>query len=120
MQSSTYVIPYPDRGFHQWQYQWWIIEFEFFIFCITAVCTLKPASIPRMKVVCLALLASALPLVMDNINAFWFLLRDYTANSHWHYHRIACALSGFMMLGIGNMWTLICMGAYQHTSGSNA
>jgi len=74
-----------------------------------------PASIPRMKIVCLAFLASALPLVMDNINSLWFLIRSETANMVFDYHRIACAQAGLMMVGVGNMATIITMGAYQHS-----
>jgi hypothetical protein len=49
--------------------QWWIIEYELFIFLITAACTLFPAIIPRVRPVALTFIASALVLVMDNINA---------------------------------------------------
>jgi hypothetical protein len=82
---------------------------------LTAYCTLVPAAIPRMKIVCLAFLASALPLVMDNINSLFFLLRSDTAKSVFDYDRIACAQAGLIMVGIGNMATIITMGAYQHS-----
>jgi hypothetical protein len=64
---------------YQFQYQWWIIEFEFFIFCLTAVCTLFPRIIPRLRPVALTFLASALVLVMDNINAIWCVRRPFPA-----------------------------------------
>ena len=53
------------------QYEWWIIEFELFIFAITAFLTLFPRFIPRGRAVALTFLASAFVLVMDNMNAIW-------------------------------------------------
>ena len=113
-QSSTYVVPYPDQPQFQFQYQWWIIEFELFVFVLTALCSVNPAMIPRMKPVCLTFMASAFVLVMDNVNSLFFLLRSDTAKSVFGEHRIACAQAGLMMVGIGNFATIITMGAYQH------
>lgn len=71
LQSTTYIAPYPQRPWFQFQYQWWIIELEFCIFALTAFLTLFPKFIPRVRPVALTFLASALVLVMDNINAIW-------------------------------------------------
>ena len=90
-QSTTYIIPYPEKPEHQFQYQWWIIEFEFFVFVLTLVPTLFPSILPRMRPVALTFMASALVLVMDNINALWFLLRNDTAKLVFEEYRIQVA-----------------------------
>jgi hypothetical protein len=114
-QSTTYIIPYPERPWYQFQYQWWIIELEFFVFCITLFCTVFPKHIARVKPVALTFIASALVLVMDNVNALFFLLRNDTAKAVFDEHRIVCAQAGLMMVGIGNFATIICLGLYQHS-----
>eukprot|EP00798_Chlamydomonas_sp_ICE-L_P009460 gene9460-32445_t len=112
-QSTTYIIPYPGRPQYQFQYQWWIIEFEFFCFAITAGLTLFPAFIPRGRPVALAFLSSALVLVMDNVNALFFLLRNDTAKAVFEEYRIETAQAGLMMVGIANFMTIIFLGLYQ-------
>lgn len=48
----------------------WIIEYELFIFLLTAAATIFPARLlHRIRPVALTFMASALVLVMDNINA---------------------------------------------------
>jgi hypothetical protein len=114
-QSTTYIIPYPERPWYQFQYQWWIIELEFFVFCITLFCTVYPAHIPRVKPVALCFIASALVLVMDNVNALFYLIRNDTAKAVFDEYRIVCAQAGLMMVGISNFFTIIFLGLYQHT-----
>jgi hypothetical protein len=114
LQQTTYIIGYADKPRFQFQYQWWIIEFEFFIFAITAFLTLFPRHIPRGRIVALTFLASAFVLVMDNINAIWFLLRNDTALMVYQEYRIQTAQAGLLMVGIGNALTVIFMGLYEH------
>lgn len=114
-QSTNYIIPYKSDPKYQFQYEWWIIELEFFIFALTAFLTLKPSYIPRLKPVALTFLASALVLVMDNVNALFFLLRNDTAKAVFDEYRIATAQAGLMMVGCSNALTIWFMGAYQHT-----
>ncbi|KAG1660777.1 hypothetical protein FOA52_010387 [Chlamydomonas sp. UWO 241] len=113
-QSTTYIIPYPLQPQYQFQYQWWIIEYQFFLFAITAVLTLFPAFIPRGRIVALTFLATALVLVMDNVNALFFLLRNPTAIAVFEEYRIATAQAGLIMVGVGNGLTIIFMGLYEH------
>lgn len=68
LQATTYIIAYPQQPQYQFQYQWWIIQFELFVFLLTAACTVFPSIIKRMRPVALTFIASALVLVMDNIN----------------------------------------------------
>ncbi|KAG1677607.1 hypothetical protein FOA52_010388 [Chlamydomonas sp. UWO 241] len=119
-QSSTYVIPYPQQPQYQFQYQWWIIEYQFFLFAITAVLTLFPAFIPRGRIVALTFLATALVLVMDNVNALFFLLRNPTAIAVFEEYRIATAQAGLIMVGVGNGLTIIFMGLYEHEASEAA
>mmetsp|Transcript_25984 Transcript_25984/g.64944 ORF Transcript_25984/g.64944 Transcript_25984/m.64944 type:complete len:197 (+) Transcript_25984:111-701(+) len=112
-QSTTYIIPYPTQSQYQFQYQWWIIQMQFVIFAFTAICTLFPALIQRMRPVALAFLSSALVLVMDNINAVAFLLRDATAVAVFEKTPIATTQAGLILVAIGNCLTIICMGVYQ-------
>lgn len=118
-QSTQYIIPYPQQPRFQFQYQWWIIQFELFIFAMTAICTLFPKLIPRVRPVALTFLASALVLVMDNINAISFLLRNETAKAVFQQHRIETAQAGLMLVGIGNFITIICMGLYEEAPGES-
>ncbi len=37
-----YIIPYPQQPQYAFQYQWWIIQFELFIFVLTLGLTLFP------------------------------------------------------------------------------
>jgi hypothetical protein len=111
-QSTTYIIPYPQRPQYQFQYQWWIIEFELFVFLLTATCTLFPSIIPRMKPVALTFIASALVLVMDNINALFFLLRNETAMTVFEGYRIQTAQAGLIMVGCCNFLTIFFLGMY--------
>lgn len=119
-QSTTYMVPYPGRGRYQFQYEWWIIEMEFAIFALTAFLTIFPRFIPRARPVALTFLASALVLVMDNINAIWWLLRNDLAKTLFHEHRIATAQAGLLMVGIGNSLTIIFMGLYEHVHHTDA
>jgi len=111
-QSTQYIIPYPQQPKYQFQYQWWIIEFELFIFVITAALTVFPSLIPRVRPVALTFLASALVLVMDNINAIWFLLRNDVAKLVFGAYRIKTAQAGLLMVGIANGLTIIFLGLY--------
>eukprot|EP00798_Chlamydomonas_sp_ICE-L_P007114 gene7114-218_t len=113
-QSTTYIIPYSENSQYQFQYQWWIIEFEFFIFAITAAITAFPSQISHWRPVALTFLSTALVLVMDNVNALFFLLRNDIAKLVFEEHRIATAQAGLMMVGIGNMMTIVFMGLYEH------
>ena len=70
---TTYIIGYNDDPKFQFQYEWWIIEFEFFIFAMTAFLTLFPKHIPRGRIVALTFMATAMVLVMDNINAIRYV-----------------------------------------------
>lgn len=54
---TNYINPYPHDRQYQFQYQWWIIEFELFVFLLTACCTLFPSTIPRMRPVALTFIA---------------------------------------------------------------
>ena len=76
LQSTAYIIPYPQRPQYQFQYQWFLIELELLIFLLTLGATLYPPAIARVRPVALSLLSSALVLVMDNINAVFYLLRN--------------------------------------------
>ncbi|KAG2440375.1 hypothetical protein HXX76_004481 [Chlamydomonas incerta] len=111
-QSTTYIIPYPQQPQYQFQYQWWIIEFELFVFLLTATCTVFPSIIKRMRPVALTFIASALVLVMDNINAIFFLLRNETAKMVFGDYRIATAQAGLIMVGVANGLTIIFLGSY--------
>ncbi len=91
VQSTQYIIPYPQQPQYQFQYQWWIIELELFVFLWTAAITLFPALIPRVRPVALTFIAAAFVLVMDNINALFFLLRNDTAMSVFDGYRIKTA-----------------------------
>lgn len=112
-QSSTYIIPYPEDSKYQFQYQWWIIEFEFVIFALTAALTIFPQMIERVRPVALTFLASALVLVMDNINCVFFLLRNDSAKLVFQEYRIATAQAGLIMVGCGNALTIVFLGLYQ-------
>ncbi|KAG2455140.1 hypothetical protein HYH02_000959 [Chlamydomonas schloesseri] len=111
-QSTQYIIPYPKRPQYQFQYQWWIIEFELFVFLLTATCTVFPSIIKRVRPVALTFIAAALVLVMDNINAIFFLLRDDTAKAVFDDYRIATAQAGLIMVGVANGLTIIFLGSY--------
>lgn len=111
-QSTTYIIPYPQRPKYQFQYQWWIIEFEFFIFVWTAVATMFPSIIRKVRPVALTFIAAALVLVMDNINAIFYLIRSDLANTVFDDYRINTAQAGLIMVGVANGLTIIFMGLY--------
>lgn len=70
-QSTTYIIGYANKPIYQFQYQWFIIEFEFCIFALTAFLTLFPKHIARGRPVALTFISTALVLVLDNVNAIW-------------------------------------------------
>ncbi|KAG2490319.1 hypothetical protein HYH03_011274 [Edaphochlamys debaryana] len=111
-QSTTYIIPYPQQPKYQFQYQWWIIEFELFVFLLTATCTIFPSIIRRLRPVALTFIASAFVLVMDNINAIFFLLRNDTAKAVYDDYRIATAQAGLIMVGVANGLTIFFLGMY--------
>lgn len=71
LQSTTYIIGYANQPEFQFQYEWFIIEYEFCIFALTAFLTIFPKHIPRGRIVALTFMATALVLVFDNINAIW-------------------------------------------------
>eukprot|EP00899_Mesostigma_viride_P013073 jgi/Mesvir1/21767/Mv04169-RA.2 len=112
-QSTQYIIPYPKQPEFQFQYEWFIIEFELFIFLITATCTLFPKILTRVRPVALTLMSTALVLVFDNINGIFFLLRNDTAKAVFEEYRIATAQAGLIMVGISNGLTIFFMGLYQ-------
>lgn len=113
-QDTGYIIPYPQRPKYQFQYQWWIIELEFFVFCLTLACTVFPRSVlPRLRPVALTFIASALVLVMDNVNALFYLLRSDLAKTVFDEYRIATAQAGLIMVGISNFLTIIFLGSYR-------
>ncbi len=58
---------------------------------LTLACTLFPRIIRRLRPVALTFIASALVLVLDNINAIFFLLRNDTAKMVFDEYRIATA-----------------------------
>lgn len=87
-------------------------QFELAIFLLTAACTVFPSIIPRMRPVALTFLASAMVLVMDNINAIFFLLRSDLAKTVYTARAIEVAQAGLLMVGIGNFLTVVCLGAY--------
>eukprot|EP00198_Chlamydomonas_reinhardtii_P014050 XP_001703387.1 low-CO2-inducible membrane protein [Chlamydomonas reinhardtii] len=109
---TTYIIAYPQQPQYQFQYQWWIIQFELFVFLLTAACTVFPSIIKRMRPVALTFIASALVLVMDNINAIFFLLRNETAKAVFDDYRIATAQAGLIMVGVANGLTIFFLGSY--------
>ncbi|KAG2490321.1 hypothetical protein HYH03_011272 [Edaphochlamys debaryana] len=111
-QSTTYIIPYPQQPKYQFQYQWWIIEFELFVFLLTATCTIFPSIIRRLRPVALTFIASAFVLVMNNINAIFFLLRNDTAKAVYDDYRIATAQAGLIMVGVANGLTIFFLGMY--------
>ncbi|PNH08109.1 hypothetical protein TSOC_005369 [Tetrabaena socialis] len=111
-QSTTYIVPYPQRPQYQFQYQWFIIQFELFVFLITASITVFPAAIHRVRPVALTFIASALVLVLDNINGIWFLLRSDLAKAVFDDYRIATAQAGLIMVGVANGLTIIFLGLY--------
>uniref|UniRef100_A0A7S2QUA5 Uncharacterized protein n=1 Tax=Chlamydomonas chlamydogama TaxID=225041 RepID=A0A7S2QUA5_9CHLO len=115
-QSTNYIIPYDHQPKYQFQYQWWIIEYELCIFLLTAALTLFPALIPRLRPVALTFIATALVLVMDNVNALSFLLRNDTAKQVFEEYRIATAQAGLIMVGVANGLTIIFLGSYEHVS----
>lgn len=115
-QSSNYIIPYPAESQYQFQYQWWIIEYEFAIFALTAILTLFPSLIERARPVALTFLATALVLVMDNINSVSFLLRNDTAKMAFEEYRIATAQAGLILVGVANGFTIIFLGLYKDNS----
>jgi hypothetical protein len=117
-QSTQYIVPYPQRPAYQFQYQWWIIEMQFFIFALTAGLTLFPSAIERARPVALTFLAAAFVLVMDNVNAVFYLLRNDTAKYVFDAYRIETAQAGLIMVGCGNCLTIIFMGLYQVRSNS--
>ena len=52
--------------------QWWIIEFEFFVFALTLLCTLFPTTVmPRLKPVALTFIASALVRRLHQFCSSW-------------------------------------------------
>ena len=61
------------------------------MFLLTATCTVFPSIIPRLRPVALTFIASALVLVMDNINAIFFLLRNDVAMQVFEGYRIKTA-----------------------------
>jgi hypothetical protein len=115
-QSTQYIVPYPQQPQYQWQYQWWVIELELFVFLWTAAITLFPALIPRVRPVALTFIAAALVLVMDNINALYFLLRNDTAMAVFDDYRIKMTQAGLIMVGVANGLTIIFLGLYQPDS----
>eukprot|EP00197_Chlamydomonas_leiostraca_P004576 CAMPEP_0202863864 /NCGR_PEP_ID=MMETSP1391-20130828/4325_1 /ASSEMBLY_ACC=CAM_ASM_000867 /TAXON_ID=1034604 /ORGANISM="Chlamydomonas leiostraca, Strain SAG 11-49" /LENGTH=194 /DNA_ID=CAMNT_0049543539 /DNA_START=117 /DNA_END=701 /DNA_ORIENTATION=- len=111
-QSTGYIIPYPQNPEYQFQYQWWIIQFELFVFLLTATCTVFPAIIPRLRPVALTFIAAALVLVMDNVNAVFFLLRLDLAKTVYGATAIQVAQAGLIMVGCANFLTIIFLGSY--------
>jgi hypothetical protein len=115
-QSTTYIIPYPQQPQYQFQYQWWIIEFEFFAFCWSLAATAFPSILHRLRPVALTFIASALVLVMDNINALFFLIKNDTAKAVFDEYRINVALAGLILVGAANFMTIIFLGLYDTDS----
>jgi hypothetical protein len=116
LQSTTYIIPYPQQPQYQFQYQWWIIEFEFFAFCWSLAATAFPSILHRLRPVALTFIASALVLVMDNINALFFLIKNDTAKAVFDEYRINVALAGLILVGAANFMTIIFLGLYDTDS----
>lgn len=52
-------------------------------------------------------------LVMDNVNALFFLLRNDTAKLVYEEYRIATAQAGLIMVGCANFLTIIFLGLYE-------
>mmetsp|Transcript_19867 Transcript_19867/g.59018 ORF Transcript_19867/g.59018 Transcript_19867/m.59018 type:complete len:197 (-) Transcript_19867:321-911(-) len=115
-QSSNYIIPYPADSQYQFQYQWWIIEYEFAIFILTLALTIFPSLIERVRPIALTFLATALVLIMDNVNSLSFLLRDDIAKEVFEEYRIACAQAGLILVGVANGFTIIFLGLYRDNS----
>lgn len=118
--TGANIMPYTQSKMlkFQFQYQWWIIEFELLIFVLTALLTLMPKHIARGKAVALPLLASALPLVMDNMNSLNFLVRNDVAKSIFIEERLKTTFAGLILVFIGNMLTIIFMGLYEMPAAS--
>lgn len=77
---------------------------------ITLACTLFPSVIRRVRPVALTFLATALVLVMDNINALFFLLRNDTAKLVFDEYRIATAQVRAHALRRGFIVFAACLG----------
>mmetsp|Transcript_29775 Transcript_29775/g.50001 ORF Transcript_29775/g.50001 Transcript_29775/m.50001 type:complete len:198 (-) Transcript_29775:288-881(-) len=111
--KTQYIIPYPDDAAYQFQYQWWIVEFELFVFLLTAPCVLFPRFIERVRPMALTFLAAALVLVMDNINSVIFLRRSELAKAVFGEQRIEITLAGLLLVAIANFMTIISYGLYK-------
>lgn len=79
VQSSQFLIPYPEQGRYQLGIAWWIIQFELFIFLWSAAATVFTSLRNRLRRVALSFLPAGLVIVVYVIDAVLYLSRDDTA-----------------------------------------
>mmetsp|Transcript_41894 Transcript_41894/g.133716 ORF Transcript_41894/g.133716 Transcript_41894/m.133716 type:complete len:112 (-) Transcript_41894:138-473(-) len=83
------------------------------VFLMTAPLVVFPQFIERVRPMALTFLASAMVIVMDNINTVSFLLRNDIAKMVFQEFRIEWTMAGLVIVIVANFLTVISLGLYE-------
>lgn len=113
--QSAGIAPYSVSHRHQWEFLWWIVGGQSFLWVLSLLLVIRAARIVQWHASLAALHAYFLVLCTIMIDAFLWLDRSASARGFLGHNRIRVVLAGLFAIAIGNGLAILALGMINST-----